>query len=360
MDNLLSSFDLDVVELLEDLQIHWRQRKELFQHNANALTRLKVTGSNVMFCCPQHAETKPSCGMKKEFPYSWHCFGCGASGSLGSFVAHVLGLRSELLGEQFILKNYLVVSSNGRLPFNIDEILDHNDLDRKRSRFEEEVQHYLLKRHSYITSRGFSDLTLRKYEVGFDEKNSAITFPVRTSKGHIRFIKKRFVNKKGFLNESGIDKKDILYGLYYLLQSPNHITEIDLNESETDTMACYESKRPACAILGRLLFKEQVQELIKSGIKTVNLFFDNDRHGVECTIRSYQLLARLTPIVVNVILYPGGHWGIDGTGEMRYKDSNDLLKAHKMQSIRVVPFDVFFSKLKYKNELGIDVRQSLF
>ena len=353
MNHLLSSFHIDVEELLYDLRSYWEDREDSYRFNSEALTRVKSTTNHFMFCCAHHSETNASCGMMKEYPYGWNCFGCGASGNLGQFIAHVVGLTSEIQGEQFLLKNYLIVSVNERKPIDMEMLLDGNDLDRKRSLFEEEVTRFTRKRHSYISRRGFSERTIQKYEVGFDSEKDAVTFPVRTSKGNVRFIKKRFVSRKGFLNETGIDKKDILYGLFYILDSPNQIREIDLNESETDTMACYEARRPACAILGRILFKEQIRELLKSGIQVVNLFFDNDKSGIECCINAYQLLSKMTAIRVNVVIYPGGHWGIDGKDEMMYKDANDLLKAGKMEHIRVVPYEEFIGLLVDLKELDI-------
>jgi DNA primase len=360
LNNLLSSYYIDIEELLDDLRFHWLQREDS-KFNPHAFKRKpSKSGSNVMICCPVHSETNPSCGIKTEYPYPWHCFGCGASGNIALLVSHALGLKGELQGEHYILKNYITLSAKERKPIDIDSILDGNGLDRKRSLLEDEVKKYLLKRHSYITKRGFSDRTLRKYEIGYDEENRAITFPVRTSKGLIRFIKRRFIDRKGFLNETGIDKRDIVYGLYYIIQSGKQITEIYLNESETDTMACYEARLPAGAILGRILFKEQVKELVKAGIKTVNLFFDNDKHGVEGTIKAYKLLARMTAIRVNVVIYPDGHWGIDGTDTMPYKDANDLLLSGKMGLIQVVPFDEFLTRLKYKEKLDLDEKDWVF
>lgn len=339
-------------DLLDDLSYEWSLRDES-KYNPHAFSKSKSTGEHRMFCCPIHAETNPSCGIMVDYPYGWNCFGCGASGNLYSLVATALGLKGEFQAQHYIMKNYLNVSVQKRKPIDLESILDGNELDRKRSLFEEDVKKFTSKRHTYIQRRGFSDHTLTRYEVGYDEENRAITFPVRTSKGLIRFIKKRFVDKKGFLNESGIDKKDIVYGLYYIQQAPRPISEMYLNESETDTLACYEARLPAGAILGRLLFKEQVKELVKAGIKTINLFFDNDKAGVQATIDAYQKLSNMSAIRINVVIYPEGHWGIDGTEEKLFKDANDLLLQGKMESIKLVPFSDFLSQLD-KKALEID------
>lgn len=355
-NSLLSSYQLDIEEVIDDLRGYWLER-DISRYNASAFSKVTNKGENIMFLCPFHDDgNNPACGVETSYPYRFNCFGCGTGGSLAQLVAHAVGLPNELLGMQFIMKNYLVVGgSRERRPIDMESILDGgNKKDRVRSLPEEEALRFTKKRHSYIYGRGFSEQTIRKYEVGFDEESQAITFPVRTSKGLVRFIKKRFVSRKGFLNEKGIDKKDIVYGLYYILQAPKPITEIYLNESETDTMSCYEGRLAAGAILGRILFVEQIRELIRAGIKTVNLFFDNDKAGVECTIRAYYLISKHSAIRVNVVLYPTRQYGITDIEEQKFKDSNDLLKANLLGSISVIPYLEYESMLRDAGLLDIE------
>lgn len=343
--NPLESIFLDIDEMLEDLQVEWVNHSE-YEYNPSAFSKLKSAGDNYMCCCPFHVESNPSFGILKEYPYTWNCFGCGRSGTLPQLVAHAMELASpenamgEVYGEQYILKNYAIIDAKERPKIDINSILDGKDADRRVSHLESEIHGFVGKRHPYLYSRGFSERTLAKYEVGYDEVARAMAFPVRTSKGKIRFIKRRFVDRKGFLNETNLDKKDIIYGLYYLLQAREVIPEIFLNESETDTMACYQGRLPAGAILGRILFQEQVIELQKAGVKVANLFYDNDLYGLRAAYQSYRMLSK-TPIRVNMILYPGVRFGIDTLDEeeVLFKDANDLLKANLLSQIEIVPFE---------------------
>jgi DNA primase len=353
----LSSFQIDVREVMDELRLHWTDNKG-YDFNPTALSRLKPSGDHFMCCCPFHHEMNPSCGVKTEHPYPFQCFGCGMTGTLAALVTHVLDLPGELQGMQWLVREFISVSAQERTPLNIDDILDGREADKKRTLSDSEATKYTVQRHRYMYQRGFTDAAITRYELGYDEKLDAITLPVRNSKGQLRFIKRRSVSKKNFLNESGIYKKDILYGLWYILNSRRPIFEIYLNESETDTIACYEGRLPACSIMGRILFEEQVKELIKTNVKTVNLFFDNDPYGVVTTFNSYGLLSRLSPIRVNVVIYPGGHWGIDTIDpeqEMQYKDANDLLKANRLNEIKIVPYIDYLQMLKMKQEKFRDI-----
>lgn len=350
MHDLLATVSLDMDEVLDDLYVMWQDNRE-YSLTPTAFHSRKLSGEWIMSCCPFHSETNPSFGVLVNYPYTFSCFGCGAYGDIGKLVAHVLGHKSELAGLQYIRKNYTVASASDRKKFDMGALLEGGtEQNKKRTLPDSEASKYTKKRHDYIVKRGFRDRTLVKYEVGYDEEAQAITFPVRTSKGLLRFINRRSVHTKSFLNEKEIYKKDILYGLYYILQAPLRIEEIYLNESIVDTMSCYESGIPACSVMGRILFKEQVHELLLAGIKQVNLFFDNDMAGVHCTLASYALLAK-TPIKVNVVIYPKGHYGIDSTDteDLPYKDANDLLIGKAMRQIEIIPF------LEFKSRLSDDV-----
>lgn len=356
MENkLLSVYQLDIELVLKDLRAYWLERSAS-RYNASAFSKVTNKGENIMFLCPFHDDgDHPACGIERHYPYRFNCFGCGVKGSLEQLVSHAIGFPDKRLGMQFVMKNYLVVASRQRDPIDIESILDDdNEKDRFRSLPEEEVATFTRKRHPYIYDRGFSERTINKYEIGFDEEAQAITVPIRTSTGLVRFIKRRFVARKSFLNEQGIKKKDIIYGLYYLIKAQKPITEIYLNESETDTMSCYEACLPAVAILGRVLFIEQIRELVRAGIKRVNLFFDNDKAGVECTIKAYELISQHSAIRVNVVIYPDRQYGITDIEEQHYKDANDLLQRNKLDAIKVVPYLAYESRIKTAGYLNIE------
>ena len=346
MDNILATVYLDIEEVISELQIYYDETGQT-KFNPKALTGFKHSGGNLMCCCPYHEEGNPSFGILTEYPYTFSCFGCGKTGNLPQLVSHCCGFKNELVGEQFLLKNFVVLSAEQRPKLNIEDILDKRHLDRKCSHLDEEIEQFKGKRHPYMYSRGFKDIVLDKYEIGYDEQTQSMVIPIRTSDGRIRFIKRRFVYKKGFLNEKNIDKKDIVYGLYYIKQAKVPITEIALNESETDTIACYQGGIPAGAILGRITFKEQVLELMRAGIKSVNLFLDNDYWGVRATLQAHKMITSNSPIRVNVMKYPCFRYGVDTTDEeeIPLKDANDVLKAGMMKNMHKITFDEYYGEL---------------
>jgi len=347
----LAFFEINLEEVLEDLRFYYENSGKA-DYNDTALTQIIKRGDNIMACCPFHREKKPSFGISTKDPYKYNCFACGATGTLSDLVSYVLDYNNPIMGYKFLLKNYIVTETEQRTSLEIEKILDGgSEKERNYSLPEEEIKEYINKRHLYMYKRGLTEHSIKKYEVGYDEKAQAVTFPVRTSSGTLRFIQRRNVHSKIFMNKSGVYKKDIIYGLWYILQAPTKITEVYLTESIIDTISCYEARLPSGSVLGRVLFKEQVKELLAAGIETVNLFFDNDMYGVLATLEAFDKLIH-TPMKVNVIIYPNGHWGIDGLEKMHYKDANDLLLSNQIKNITKVPYLDFLSKLKIsKNQI---------
>lgn len=312
-------FDVDIESLLDDLRAAW-VNSEKYRYNDTAFTKQKPSGNSIQFCCPFHHEKRPSCGIMLDYPYGYHCFTCDESGNLIQLVSYVFDVNA-LEAMQLLMRSH--VAGGERKKINIEKYLKGGGKEYTPVP-EELIEKYKNKRHTYLYSRGFSERTLKTYEIGYDVSTNMITIPVRDSKGIPRFIKRRYIHNKRYYNDE-VPRKDILYGLYYIIKSGKRIQEISVTEGEFDVLACYESGIPAVGLLGRKLFEEQVLELMKANIKKVNLFFDNDKQGQKGALQAYELLQK-TPIQVTFTLYPSSSC----------KDPNDLLIHHLFDEITIV------------------------
>ena len=215
---------------------------------------------------------------------------------------------------------------------------------------EEEIFNYRKKKHSYMEYRGISDYTLQKYEIGYDEKNYAITFPVRDIYGKPSFIIRRSVANKFYSIPKDANKKEVLYGLNYLYGKAKKVYIV---EGMMDVLSAYEAKLPAVGIIGRTLLKKQLKLLQTAGIEKVVLFLDNDKSGVIGNLDAYKFIST-TPIKISVVQYPKERWGIDTLGKVKYKDPNDLLRGGVMNKIKEISFLEFYYNLlnsRYSKEV---------
>lgn len=339
----LSDLDIDMFELIKELESAWKFHPKFFEIT-KAFNEQKESGNNIQMCCPFHNENKPSFGIMTVYPYTFNCqsSNCGEKGSLPKLVQYVYQLDSYEEAVKQLRKIYFSDSALDLFKYFVNDV--------QEPKTEEELSSYLTEEYTYMRQRGFRKYTLEKYEVGFDNAVRAAVFPVRDIKGDIRFFKKRYVDYKRFDNEKHILKRDIVYGLYYIYKARGKVDTIYLNESETDTMACYQANLPAGAVLGSVLFKEQINVLMKTGIKTINLFFDNDQHGLKCALNAQDSLKKY-PVKVNIVIYPGGMYGLDTLNkeEVTFGDANNLLKAGKLSEIKLWPIELF--KIKCKKEI---------
>ncbi|MFH1292328.1 MAG: DNA primase [bacterium] len=130
--------------------------------------QLKKAGINWKACCPFHQEKSPSFMVNAEKQF-WHCFGCGKSGDIFSFIQEIEGVefpealrlladragvkidtfRSEINKSQ---KNR-ILEINEKSAFFFNKFLLEMDVSRNA--------------RSYLAERGLSQDTIKKWLVGY-------------------------------------------------------------------------------------------------------------------------------------------------------------------------------------------------
>lgn len=304
---------VNIDHVLDALQTEWSANNG-YANNPTAFTKRRVGDSNVNMCCPFHCESRPSFGISKVYPYPYNCFSCGKKGQLIDLIAFVFKIN-YMEAYRRLLQDFSVV----------DFEFSKDSAEREWVGVtEEEIFEYRKKRHSYLRTRGISDYTQSKYEIGYDTEKSAITFPVRDLHGNPSFIVRRSVFAKFYNIPINAPKKKTLYGLNYLVGKTDIVYIV---EGLIDVLACYEAKIPAVALMGRTLSDEQVKLLMQGRIKKVVLFLDNDEWGIKGTFEALDKLNK-TPLVVSVAKYPD---------DTNCKDPNDLLLMDLLQRIEIVP-----------------------
>lgn len=337
---ILETVYLDVEELTEELRFEY-QHSPNFLTNPNAFTKTNDTGEWFMSCCPNHPESRASFGIAKDPPYNCNCFYCGYLGTIDEVIEIALDLN-EGEGLRMLLSTYLVEEK--RLPIDVEAIISNGREPLILPTVDEELlKSFIGSRDSnpwtfdvamayMLNERKLSMHTLKTYEIGVDTVNNCICFPQRTRTGDLRFIQKRKVgnNYHGakFINDGSPIKKDIVFGLNFIdrLKTTRHrIKRVRLNESPVDAMSNYEVGIAACAINGRILFRNQVQALQAAGVEVIDLMLDNDDAGRQGAKEALRLLDR-AGFVVNQVQY----------ANPLSKDSNDLLRSGYLDKCQTV------------------------
>lgn len=284
-------------------------RQQLFLLHIEKLNTIEVKQNNIRCTCPIHKggqERTPSCSILLEDKLGTpagtvHCFGCGYRASLVRFISDCLGIpfrgaKEWLLGVSDFslientrnlepdLQSQFLPSSNNWKEISIDELKQYDYV------------------HEYMFKRKLTDEIIEKFEVGYDPKLDAITFPVYVD-GICRLVCKRRVKFKRF-EMPEINPKPI-YGLDYLTDS-----EVIVCESIINALTCWSYGKQAVALFGTGS-DWQIEQLNKIPQRHIILALDGDEAGRKGTTR---LIKGLTNKIVTVLQIPDG------------KDINDLSK----------------------------------
>lgn len=287
-------FNAELIDILIEL------RNELNSNGIELLSKMKEGPDNVQVCCPYHnsgQERRPSAGITKVDTYrdgklisagTFHCFACGETHSLQEVISYCFGHTDDLIGTfgwKWLLKNFATVQVEERKDVEIDfsrSVRTDNSRDDRRYVREEELEQYRYI-HPYMYKRGLTDDIIDLFDIGYDNINRCITFPVKDVQGNCLFLARRSVLGKYFNYPAGAVKP--LYGLYeYYRMIPENNDDVIVTESMLDALSFWTIGKYAVALNG-LGNELQFQQLRELPCRKLILATDNDEAGVKARKR---------------------------------------------------------------------------
>ena len=293
----------------------------------NYLT-LKKSGRNYFALCPFHSEKTPSFSINEELQF-YHCFGCGESGDVVSFIEkmeHIeFGEAIEILAKKAnitIEHKYTQRNNTGvrlkeinsfAMNFFRKELIENKDaltyLIKKRNITKESIKKFKLGFNNkgdrlvkYLKLKGLSDKQIIEYGFGKKNQNSLedkfqerVIFPISNIKGEVVGFIGRTINENRHpkylnSNETEIFKKnELLYGIDLAKNkiSPNDF--IILTEGNIDVIKSVQSGiENIVGIEGTALSLEHLKYI---GRYTKNIYFafDMDIAGINALKRSMDI-----------------------------------------------------------------------
>lgn len=251
--------------------------------DAIGVTVVASTAKRYNCLCPFHRNTDtPAFSISREEGV-WICFNesCAETGNLPQLVQRLTD-RTEMEALRFI--NMRGEAVNDR---SLSEILDDAFAPKQEwPHFPQQVVDQLVKNfwltpkaQDYMHGRGFTDDTLRFFEIGFSPKmGGQVTYPVHTPNGdQCVGVVGRGVSKKFFDNSKSLPKKDVLYNLH---NARRHSSSVIVVESGFDAQRIHQAGFPnTVATLGSSLGNEQI-ELMERNFTDIIVFSDNDDAGM--------------------------------------------------------------------------------
>ena len=226
------------------------------------LNDIKPTGDNIMITCPIHKdghERKPSCGVsivpkyqgnKIIEPGTVHCFTCGYTAPLTSFISSCFGYNDGgVFGNKWIKAQY-----NTGLTHKTRKV--QLNLSRQRITQEElpNVPEEVLQGYrytvNYMYSRGLTDDIIEQFDIGYDIKDDCITIPVPNLKGEVKWLQRRSIVGKSYYIPSGINKTDYLLGASEVLRLKLYKQPVYIVESPFNMLTLWKLGHAAICLFG--------------------------------------------------------------------------------------------------------------
>lgn len=301
--------------------------QEFVEHRFNINNR---SGDEYMVNCCFHDSASFTMQVNVESGL-FICFSCGARGGIKALMEH--------FGVSSVEKNIETIDIRRRL----------RQLQRPVSSDLAALDESYLERYTFPTSywkeRGFTDETIKIFDLGFDpigdHDGAFVTIPLRRTNGELIGVIRRYLDPDVQLRyryPKGFKRRLNMFGSWLAAEDESAST-VALVEGSIDAMKVWQAGFPALAVYGSSLSEEQAGLLSRLGVQKVILFFDNDKAGRKCaktcigiheTLRKGVTHQEYRPetdlrrnFIVNMVEYPDGR---TDPGEMTRKEITKSLR----------------------------------
>lgn len=342
---------------------------------------LQRSGANYKALCPFHKERTPSFVVSPA-KQIFKCFGCGESGNAVSFL-----MKHEHLSFTEAIK-YLAKKYN--IPIEEEEETDEQKQKLKERESILVVNKFAQKYYtdnlfnndegisvglSYFRSRGFTDQTIEKFQLGYAldsrdaftqyaQKNgfklevlvksgltiqkedkaydrfwARVIFPIHSMSGQVLgFAGRTLRDDKSvakYLNSPETEifqKRKILYGIYFAKQAITREDKCYLVEGYTDVMAFHQAGiENTVASLGTSLTEDHVN-LIHRLTPNLTLIFDGDDAGIKAALRGIDIALK-EDLNLRVVALPPGEDPDSFSKKLSPVDLKEYIQAHEVDFI---------------------------
>lgn len=256
-------------------------------------TNLEVkskSGPEALVRCfsPNHDDGNPSCYFNMETS-AYICFSCGFSGSLQN--------NPEAFTEDIQIKI---------LHQHLNRLMNP-DLEPQQQFIPDSALARYRAKHEYWERRNISKHTQEMFELGYDAIANAVTIPLRSMKGDLIGVTRRFIEEDHqgprYAYPRGFKASQNLFASW--LYDEYNMQTVCITEGSIDAMRLWQQGYPAVALYGAMISSQHVRILRQMGVQKVIYFGDGDKAGQESKLRAH------------------GYWKkMDGT--YRYKKETDL------------------------------------
>jgi len=247
--------------------------------------------SDYIIFCPYHNNFRSPAGEIDKVNGTFFCFSCQKIADLTEFIMHTSGRtyfesvryikskETETDIEQIVNKALFVKPEYTQYDQVIIKRLNQQAVDSPRAM-------------RYYSGRLITEESVKKFSLGFSEKQDMVTIPVHSPDGmEVGFVG-RSIEGKDFKNTPGLPKSKVLFNLHRVKTAG----KVYVVESSFDAIRLDQCGFPAVATLGANVSNIQT-DLLKKYFNNIIVIADNDEAGGNMKTKIVERLgARVTVI----------------------------------------------------------------
>ena len=260
-------------------------------------------GNDFIIYCPYHNNSRTPAGEVAKDSGLFFCFGCQTTKNLEEFIMFTTG-RSYFETARYIKSKETetnIESVVNKTMYAAPDFVQYDEVLIKR------LNNQALespKAMRYYAGRYITEDSVKKFSLGYSEKQDMVTIPVHSPDGMTIGFVGRSVEGKEFKNTPGLPKSKILFNLHRVKTS----SIIYVVESSFDAIRLDQVGFPAVATLGANVSASQMK-LLEKYFNNVVLVADNDEAG---NIMKDKLIEKLGSLVSVINI------------DKKYKDIGDM------------------------------------
>ncbi|MCP4601898.1 MAG: DNA primase [Proteobacteria bacterium] len=331
--------------MISDVKIaEIRERTDIAEVVGDYIT-LRRAGSNMKGVCPFHADTDPSFNVNSARQF-FHCFGCGASGDVFSFIQRIEGIDFLETARRLAGRYGIDLPEQTVSPAARTRAERAREASRRRRYILEETATFFENRlreaegltaRELLKSRGIDEETVRQFRLGYapdswsslidyfktrnvgpkeleevglalvrrsggfydrfrnrivftimDPSGQPIAFSARAIEGDSQEQTAKYINSP---ETAEYTKGKVLYGLYQARVPLSKVGEAVLVEGNFDVVSLAQAGvHNVVSPLGTALTSDQAA-LLRRRVERVIVMFDGDAAGRNAAIRTFSILA---------------------------------------------------------------------
>lgn len=260
-------------------------------------------GNDFIVYCPYHNNSRTPAGEVAKDSGLFFCFGCQVTKSLEEFIMFSTG-RTYFETARYIKSKETETNIEtvvNKAMYSPPDFVQYDEVLIKRLNNQALESPRAMR---YYTGRSITEESVKKFSLGYSEKQDMVTIPVHSPDGLTIGFVGRSVEGKEFKNTPGLPKSKILFNLHRI-KSSNTVYVV---ESSFDAIRLDQVGFPAVATLGANVSASQIK-LLEKYFNNIVLVADNDEAG---SIMKDKLVEKLGSAVSVINL------------DKKYKDIGDM------------------------------------